>query len=252
MRAVNLIPSDGSRGDRARVSLGDGLGAYVVLAVLAVLVAMTGAWAMTKGRLADERTTLARVQVEAGAAEARAAALKPFTEFATLRQARFDTVGGLLDGRVDWARKLRDIGRVIPEDVSITSLIATASAGAKVAGGGSGQSLRGSSPGPAIDLVGCARTQAEVADLMIALRAIDGVEKVALANSQKSESSSRSETECRADDQMPQFSMTMVYAPPVVPAPAAGVAATAPGTPAADAAAAGTAAAGAAAGGAAG
>jgi Tfp pilus assembly protein PilN len=130
-------------------------------------------------------------------------ALKPYTEFAVLRQARVDTVSGLLDGRFDWSRSLRDIGRVIPGDVSITSLVATASAEAKVEGGGSGQSLRGAATGPAIDIVGCTRTTAQVADLMIALRAIDGVGQVSLANAEKSDASSQSDTECRANDQMP-------------------------------------------------
>jgi len=211
VRAVNLIPADASRGDRARVTLGDGLAAYVVLAVLALLVAMTGAWAMTKGRLSETRAEVARVAAEAGAAEAKATALKPYIEFAALRTARIETVGGLLDARIDWSRHLRDLGRVIPQDVSVTSLVGTASATSKVEGGGSGQSMRGTAAGPAIDLVGCARTQAQVADLLIDLRAIDGVELVSLASSEKSDATALNETECRASDQMPQFSLTIAY-----------------------------------------
>ena len=216
MRAVNLIPADSARGGAGRVSLADGLGAYVVVAVLAVLVAMTGVWAMSKSELSEQRTELSRVVAEAASAEARSAALKPYTDFAVLRQARIDTVSGLLDGRFDWSRSLRDIGRVIPSHVSITSLVATAAPDAKVEGGGSGESVRGAATGPAIDLVGCARTTSQVADLMVALRAIDGVGQVKLASAQKSDSTSQSDTECRANDQMPQFSLTITYeqAPP--------------------------------------
>lgn len=210
MRPVNLIPMDSARGG-GRFSIDDGRGAYVVIAVLAAMVAMTGAWAMSKNQLGEQRTELSRVVAVAAAAEARTAALKPYTDFAVLRQARVDTVSGLLDGRYDWSRSLRDIGRVIPSHVSITSLIATASPDAKVEGGGSGQSVRGAAAGPAIDLVGCARTTRQVADLMIALRAIDGVGQVKLASAEKSDSTSRSDTECRANDQMPQFSMTIAY-----------------------------------------
>ena len=222
MRAVNLIPTDSARGGGARFSLDDGLGAYVVVALLAVLVAMTGVWAMSKNQLAEQRTELSRVGAEAASAEARTAALKPYTEFAVLRQARIDTVSGLLDGRFDWSRSLRDIGRVMPDDASITSLVATASPEAKVEGGGSGQSLRGAATGPAVDLVGCARTTAQVADLLIALRAIDGVGQVSLASAAKSDASAQNETECRANDQMPQFSLTVAYeqAPPATAAPA--------------------------------
>ncbi len=230
MRAVNLIPADVSRGDRARVSLSDGLAAYVVLAVLAVLVAMTGAWAMTQGRLKETRTAVARVAAEATSAEAKATALQPYVDFAALRTARIETVGGLLDARIDWSRQLRDLGRVIPRDVSVTSLVGTASATSKVEGGGSGQSMRGTAAGPSIDLVGCARTQAQVADLLIDLRAIDGVELVNLASSDKSDASAANETECRANDQMPQFSLTIAYEQP--PAAAAAARATAAQPPA--------------------
>jgi Tfp pilus assembly protein PilN len=218
------MPRDASRGNRVRVSLGNSLGAYVVLAVLAVMVAMTGAWAMAKGRLADTRTELVRVQTQASSAEAKAAALKPYVDFAALPTARIDTIGGLLDARVDWSRNLRDLGRVIPRNVSVTSLVGTASPDAKVEGGG-GQSLRGASAGPAIDLVGCARTQAQVADLLIDLRAIDGVERVSLASSDKSDATAANDTECRANDQMPQFMLTIAYAP--LPAAVAAAQATA-------------------------
>jgi len=219
------MPTDASRADRVRVSLGNGLGAYVVLAVLAVMVAMTGAWAMAKGRLADTRAELVRVETRASSAEAKATALKPYVDFAALPTARIDTIGGLLDARVDWSRNLRDLGRVIPRDVSVTSLVGTAAPDAKVEGGGGGQSLRGASAGPAIDLVGCARTQAHVADLLIDLRAIDGVERVSLASSDKSDATAANETECRANDQMPQFMLTIAYAP--LPAAAAAAQATA-------------------------
>ncbi len=235
MRAVNLIPKDAAGGGGARFSLHDGLGAYVVVAVLAVLVAMTGVWTMSKGQLAEQRTELSRAVAEAAAAEARSVALQPYIEFAVLRQARDDTVSGLLDGRFDWSRSLRDIGRVIPDDVSITSLVATASAESKVEGGGGGQSQRGAATGPAIDLVGCARTTAQVADVLTALRAIDGVEQVRLASAEKSDASSQNDTECRANDQMPQFSLTIAYeqAPPAAvttPGTAPPAAAGAPGT----------------------
>ena len=66
-------------------------------------------------------------------------------------------------------------------------------------------------PVPAIDLVGCARSQARVASLLVRLRAMDGVERVSLPSSEKSESSSRNDTECRGTDQMPQFDLTISY-----------------------------------------
>ncbi|MGH2901087.1 MAG: PilN domain-containing protein [Solirubrobacteraceae bacterium] len=212
MKAVNLIPADTPRGGRARVAIGTGgpIGAYVVLAVLAVAVVMAGAWAVTSKQLSGKQSDLVRVEGEAQAAEAKTAALRPYTEFAALRTARVDTVGGLLDGRFDWAHSLREVARVVPSDVDLTSLVGTVSPASKVEGGSTG-SLRGALPVPAVDLIGCARTQAHVARLLARLRAIDGVQRVTLASSEKSDAASLSDTDCRSTDKMPQFQVTVFY-----------------------------------------
>ena len=229
MKAVNLIPPDGAKGAGPRIGIATGgpIGSYVVLAVLAVVVVMVGASALTGKQLNDKKSELARVQSEAQAAEAKSTALKPYTDFAALRQARVETVGGLLNGRFDWAHSLREVARVVPSDVDLTSLTGTVSPTSKVGTGGGGGSLRTALPVPAVDLTGCARSQARVATLLARLRAIDGVQRVTLASSEKAQGASSNDTDCRATSKMPQFQVTVFYKAPEGITPAADAAAAA-------------------------
>ena len=221
MKAVNLIPTETSRAAGIGGSLAPTgpIGAYVVIAVLAVAVIVSSAWALTNKQLSDKQSDLARVEREAQAAEAKSNALKAYTEFAALASARVETVGGLLDGRFDWAHSLREVARVVPADVDLTSLVGTVSPTSKVEGGG-GASLRTALPVPAVDLIGCAKTQSDVARLLARLRSIDGVERVTLASSEKSDAAAGGAADCRANEKMPQFQVTVFYGAPdgIVPA----------------------------------
>jgi hypothetical protein len=211
MRAVNLIPATTPRSDRARAALADAMGAYFVLAVLTGLVVLAGAWAVSHRQLTAVRSDVARVSAAAQVVEAKTALLAPYSAFAAVHDARIETVGGLLDTRVDWSYDLREIGRVVARDAALTSLVATADPSAQVEGGGGGASSRSALPVPAIELVGCSKSQVAVASLLVRLRAMEHVDEVRLASSEKGESSSRNDTECRATDQMPQFDVTISY-----------------------------------------
>ena len=245
MKAVNLIPADTPRGERSSRTIAPSgpIGAYVVLAVLALAVVMAGAWTVTSKQLTDKQSDLARVEREAQAAEAKASSLRSYTEFAALSKARVETVSGLLEGRFDWAHSLREVARVVPSDVDLTSLVGTVSPTAKVEGGG-GASMRSALPVPAVDLIGCARSQAHVATLLARLRAIDGVQRVSLAISEKSDSATLNETDCRSTPKMPQFQVTVFYKAQDGIVPAADAAAASPSTTSAAPAASTTAAAG--------
>jgi Tfp pilus assembly protein PilN len=225
MKAVNLIPADSPRGSRGPrlAAPGGPIGAYAVIAVLALAVVMAAAWTLTSKQVSESQSDLARVEREAQAAEAKTNALKPYTQFAALRAARVDTVSGLLDGRFDWAHSLREVARVVPTDVDLTSLVGTVSPNAKVQGAG-GATLRSSLPVPAIDMIGCAKTQAHVATLLARLRAIDGVDRVSLSSSEKLDTATSSETDCRSTEKMPQFQVTVFYEAQdgIVPAATAG------------------------------
>ena len=220
MRAVNLIPPDARRARaQAGAGLAGGMGGYVLLATLAVAVVMAGVWAMAGRGLSEKQAELARVEQQARAAEAKVASLAPYKRFATLSTSRVETVKGLIDGRFDWSAGLREVARVVPADVDLTSLVGTTSPTSAVEGAGGSGSLRAALPVPAIDLIGCARSQGRVAELLARLRAIDGVQRVTLASSEKSDTASLSDTDCRRTSNMPQFQLTVFFRaqPGIVP-----------------------------------
>ncbi len=232
MKAVNLIPRDAAKGPRragvAGVAGTDGsIGAYVVLAVLAVVAVMGIANALANRQLSDKQAQLALVEREAQSAEAKAASLASETEAIALRKARTDTVGALLKGRFNWSHSLREVARVVPRDVSLTSLVGTVTPDSAVAGGGGG-TLRAALPVPAIDLIGCAKSHTHVSKLLARLRGIDGVQRVSLASSEKSDAATASDTDCRGTDQMPQFQLTVFYEAPEGIVPAVDASAAAP------------------------
>lgn len=235
MKPVNLIPEDARKGGRTLIGLTAGAAAgrasssHVVLAVLALAVIMAGVWALSGKQLSEKQTQLAVVEQEAQAAEAKVASLAPYKEFAALSDSREETVSQLLTGRFDWSHGLREVARVIPKDVDLTTLVGTTSPTSTVEGGSTG-ALRGALPVPAINLIGCAKSQSRVAELLARLRAIDGVQRVTLASSEKSEGASQNDTDCRTTLSMPQFQLTIFFRaqPGLVPAVAATPAAGAP------------------------
>lgn len=238
MRAVNLIPQDAGRVRGGGGGAGGGAGAYVLLAVLAVAVVVAAASAFAGRELSGKQAELARAERAAQVAEAKAAKLTSGGDEAILAQARVDTIKGLVDGRFDWSQSLREVARAVPSDVKLVSLVGTVTPHAQIAGAGGG-SLRAALPVPAVDLIGCAPSHGRVATTVARLRRIAGVQRVSLASSEKSDTASMNDTDCRATDKMPQFQLTVFYEAPegLVPAvDAAAAAGAAAGTPPADSA----------------
>jgi hypothetical protein len=124
---------------------------------------------------------------------------------------------------------MHEVARVIPSNAHLTSLSGSVSSSAPApAAGGSALQLRGSTPGPAVDIVGCAPGQANVSRLMSRLRLIDGVAHVTLAESSKpdgeatSAGASSGDGDCRYTDAVAKFDILMVFSPPpAIAAPAA-------------------------------
>jgi len=228
MKAVNLIPLEERRGPGAGGRSGGA--AYGVLGVLGVLVLMAAAWTLTGKTVNDRRAQLANVEQQASATEAQATKLAAYATFADLRKNRAETVASIAHSRFDWAHVMHEVARVIPADTHLTSLSGTVSPSAQAPnGGGQALALRGSNPGPAIDIVGCANGQANVSRMMSRLRLIDGVTHVTLAESTKSDSvvagaagaSGGNADDCRYNDAIAQFDVLILFnAPPAAAAPA--------------------------------
>ena len=220
MKAVNLIPQDARRGAGAPGRSG-GL-VYVVLGVLGVLVVMLAAYVTMSKSITAKREQVASVTAQATAAEAQAGALQAYTNFAAVRATRQETVVSLATTRFDWSRALGELAHTVPPGVSLTSLRASVSSGVQVTGGTS-DPLRNSLNQPAIELSGCAPSQAAVPQVIAAMRRMNGVQRVSLSSTQKGTAASGgggdSTQDCRAgSDQRPQFSLTVFYAAPAAPA----------------------------------
>jgi Tfp pilus assembly protein PilN len=236
MRAVNLLPEGARRAAKA----GSGTASYIVLGVLGVVLLLVAAITLTGKQVADKEAELERTRTEATAAEARAGKLTQYTAFADLREKRVQTVTSLARSRFDWSQTLHEVSRTIPAGTSLLSLKGTVQPGVTVEG--DSDPLRSALPVPAIELRGCTRTQSAVATMMASMRRIEGVQRVSLSSSEKSDSSS-SDGACAAD--LPAFSMTVFFNAVTAPAAsgtgATGAAATGATAPAAATGAAGSA-----------
>ena len=227
MRAVNLIPADERRGaDRS------GGAVYVFLGVLGMLVLLVGVWVLVNNQVTSKQSELEQLRADTTAAQQQAAALAPFRTFSSMREKRVETVKSLAGSRFDWGPVLRKMAMVLPRDVWLTSMVGTVSPGVNLStssGGGDTSSLRAAMPGPAVELTGCTSSQAEVARVLTRLRLIDGVTRVSLASSKKSDRAAgqtqpsgadggttgggASSTDCRGGKDVPQFSIVVFFNP---------------------------------------
>ncbi len=214
MRPVNLIPSEERPGER-RPMRGGPL-AYIVVGALAAAVIGVAVLAVTDNQIAGSKAEIATLEDERATVEARAQALASYTQFHTLQEQRVATVASLADSRFDWQRVMRELALILPSDVWLTNLTGTATSGASVEGAGS-VALRSSIPGPALELIGCARSQDAVAGFVQALKEIDGVTRVGMQSSVvgsaagSAASSASVSGNCQTRDFIAQFQMVAAF-----------------------------------------
>ena len=181
MRPVNLIPPEDRRGDQAPLRTGPL--AYLLLGGLALALLGVVALVLVGNQVSERESELAKLKGEDAAVAAKAAKLASYTHFQSLSEARVQTVQSLADSRFDWARVLRELALVLPNDVSLKSLTASAGGGGGSGGSGGASGLSGSISGPSLEMDGCAHGQEGVAGFIIALKDIDGVTRVGVQSS---------------------------------------------------------------------
>jgi len=212
MRAVNLIPADVAGSGKAST------GPLLLLGGLAALLVLVTLHVLTGNTIKDRRAELASVQSQLAVAQREADATRPYRDFAALARARIDTVRQLGSARFDWHRAFADLATVIPDDVWLTSLTGTVTAGVNVAGGDSGgaTTLRAALPNPAITMQGCTVDHDAVVRLIAHLRLMRGVQHVSLADSTKDGGG-----DCQhGNTNFPQFDLVIFFAPIPTIAPA--------------------------------
>jgi Tfp pilus assembly protein PilN len=219
MRPVNLIPAEDRHDGHGPMRTG-AMPYLLIGALVAALVGVT-ALVLTGNQIADRKAEVVQLEREDAAATARVERLAAYTQFRTLQEQRLATVTSLADSRFDWERVMRELSLILPDNVWLVSLAATASPEASTggSGGGSGGSLRDAVLGPALQISGCASGQEGVAGFVTALKDIDGVTRVGVQSSElSSETSGGSGNEdCRTRDFIAKFEIVVAFDAAPVP-----------------------------------
>lgn len=193
MRPVNLIPQEDRRGGKAPLRTGPL--PYAIVAFLLLAVGVVTLLVLTGNKIADRKAEAASLQSQVDATQARADQLSTYTNFADLQQARQETVASLATSRFDWERALHELALVLPDDVWLISMTASAGMDPSSSTSSSTTAVDGVT-GPSLDISGCASGHEAVAKFLAALRDVDGVTRVTVLSSDRpgAESSSNSST----------------------------------------------------------
>jgi len=189
MRPVNLIPEEERRGSGA--STRAGLLSYAVIGVLVLALVAVSALVLLGNKISDKQVEVDRLEAQAVATEGRADSLAAYVSFQQVRESRAATIDSLAKSRFDWERIVRELSLVIPKNVWLSNLTGTVSPEVQI-DDGAAIGLRTSVPGPALELVGCARSQPAIASLIAALHDIDGVTRVTAVNGIKTDNAEAS------------------------------------------------------------
>lgn len=178
MRPINLIPEQERRhqGGAGRT----GPLAFIVVGALVFALAGVVALVLTSNQVSERESELASLHGRTAAAQARAERLAPFTSFNDVKEQRTETISELADNRFDWSRVLHELSLVMPRWVILTEISGSSGGGA---GEGSSDSAGQSIKGPSLSVTGCAKSQTRVAQMVAALKRIDGVTRVGLESS---------------------------------------------------------------------
>jgi len=178
VRPVNLLPQK----HRPHQPSGKGSGtSYIVLGVLALLLAGAVAYVVQSNKITQGKSDIATAEQKTAEARARTQQLGPFGNFAQIKEQRVASVRQLAQGRFDWERSVRELAHILPAGVWLRDFDAAVAPGA--GGGSTGGSTETSWTGPSIKLHGCAQKQPQVAVLLVRLREMQGVHDVKLTDS---------------------------------------------------------------------
>jgi Tfp pilus assembly protein PilN len=196
MRAVNLIPSEQRSG--GTVGARSGGAAFAVPVLLAGLAVLTFLYGSADHQTSSRRAEAATLTQRAQQLQTQAAQLASYTSFVSMREQRLQTISQLVGSRFDWSAAMGELSRVLPLNVSLSSIQSTigsstgssrASAAATSSSASAAAPVASSTPPgtvPTFTLAGCAANQATVAQTLVRLRLVSGVSDVSLLSSSES------------------------------------------------------------------
>jgi type IV pilus assembly protein PilM len=161
--------------------------AQVACAMLALLAAAVVYLVVLSNQVGSGRERIGSLTGQVAAAERQAAALKPYHDFANATIARRETVASVAGTRFNWDRTLRQLAKVGPDGVWLTSAKGTLAPTTQVDGATDGDTatLRGALPAPALELAGCATRERSVPSYMDRLYGLSGVTDVGFSRSER-------------------------------------------------------------------
>jgi hypothetical protein len=247
MRAVNLIPAD-QRGGAPRGAGRSQGAAYAVLGVIGGLALLAVLYGVARHQVSSREAKAVALEAQAQNVQSNAAKLAPYSSFIALREQRIQAVSQLVNSRFDWAHSFHELGRVLPANVSISTVTGTivgstkgsgpaaaspappasstsstpassasatpASSAAGTTASGQGGSVASSTPAgsvPTFSLTGCAKSQSIVALTLDRLRLIDGVSAVTLQSSTKGTGTAGSSSTGGCPSSYPVFNVQITF-----------------------------------------
>jgi Tfp pilus assembly protein PilN len=179
MKRMNLLPPE----LRPREGARRGISYLVVGALFASVVAML-VYGIVIGGVRSDETELASLKDETTQANARTEALRPYGDFAEMKDQRARSIRTVADTRFNYERLTRELARVLPAGVWVGHLeVAPAPLEQEVVAAGADPVEGTQTPPPAMTVSGCAPSQDVVADTLDNLRALTGATDVALGSS---------------------------------------------------------------------
>jgi Tfp pilus assembly protein PilN len=182
---------------------------------------------MTGNSISDKKAEVSSLQQRQAELQAQISKVQSYADLAALEQNRVATVRSLAQSRFDWARVLRELALVIPNDVWLTNLTGTVSPEVTLASGSGGATdLRSQAAGPALTVDGCANGHDAVASFLDVLRDIDGVTRVAVTSSDQNTTSGgatsggtgSATSGCSVGDSLVTFNIVVAFDPVAAPA----------------------------------
>jgi Tfp pilus assembly protein PilN len=178
MRPINLIPEQERRHDGGAGRTGPL--AFIVVGALLFALAGVVALVITSNQVSERESEITSLQARTVAAKQRADRLSAFTSFDEIKEQRVQTITELADNRFDWSRVLHELALVMPRWVILTKI--TGSSG-QIEGESGTSGIGGTIKGPALTVYGCGKSQTRVAQMVTAMKQIDGVTRVGLNKS---------------------------------------------------------------------
>lgn len=183
MKPVNLLPER----HRPRRPTGGGKGSsYILLGALGAVLIAAVAYVMTVNSINSAKGKIAAANAEAQRDTQRADQLGAYGDFDKIKAQRVASVQQLANARFDWERLVRELSRVLPDGVWLTSAAAAQSGTPNAAGGTPSTSSSTAGSGtPSLIVDGCAPSQSAVAVTLVRLHEIQGATDVQLAHSSR-------------------------------------------------------------------